>query len=86
MFQLFTDEEILNREFRVKIIKEIKGSENRERKALSIQRYELFRDKTLKYVLKRLKEQGFLADTIKQMKARGSNISIFKKIIKKIFK
>lgn len=80
---IFQDEDVLNREFRVKIIKEITSPENVNRKKISSRRHQIFRDKTLEHVLQRLKDQGFKDSTITQMRARGSNISIYKKVIKK---
>lgn len=80
---IFKDEDVLDPNFRVKIIREIMGEENLRRKVQSVKRYEMFRDKTVDHVMNRLRDQGFLKDTIDQMRARASNISILKKIVKK---
>lgn len=83
MLVMFKDEEILDIGFRLKMIKQINSAANKQRKADSEVRYQLFKDKTRPLLKKSLQAQGFLADTIKQMMARAANISIFKKIIKK---
>lgn len=83
MAYIFRDEDVLSEGFRMKIIREIKSVENMKRKATMLKRFDLFRDQTLDHVMKRLQDQGFKKDTIEQLRARGSNISILKKIIKK---
>lgn len=80
---IFKDEDVLDEGFRKKIIMEIGGIENLNRKKASIRRYEMFRDKTIDHVMKRLEDQGFEKDTLEQLRARASNISIYKKIVKK---
>lgn len=80
---IFTDEQILDPNFRRGIIKEIEGDENRMRKAMAMRRFEIFRDQVKKYVMQRLRAQGFKDDTIQIMLQRASNISICKKIVKK---
>lgn len=80
---IFSDEQILNESFRRGIIKEIEGDENRQRKAMANRRFEIFRDQVKKYVMQRLRAQGFKEDTIAIMLQRAANISICKKIVKK---
>lgn len=80
---IFRDEDVLNEMFRYSIIKEIEGHENRKRKAVAYRRFEILRDKTKKYVMERLRDQGFSDDTLRVMEARASNISVAKKIVKK---
>lgn len=83
MAYIFRDEDVLDEAFRMKIIREIKSAENMKRKAAMLKRFDMFRDQTLDHVMKRLQDQGFKKETIEQLRARGSNISILKKIIKK---
>ena len=78
---IFRDEDILNPDFRLAIIKEIEGDENRARKAKALRRFEVFRDQVVKYVMQRLRAQGFKESTIQVMLQRASNISICKKIV-----
>jgi hypothetical protein len=80
---MFRDEEILNEDFRYAIIREIEGPENTARKAERFQRFQVFMDMTDRYVMNRLKAQGFEESTIEVMRQRRANISICKKIIKK---
>lgn len=80
---IFKDEDVLSLAFRQKIIREISGQENLDRKNAAIRRYEMFRDKTVDHVMKRLQDQGFKQDTLEQMRARAANVSILKKITKK---
>lgn len=79
-----SEHQILDEKVRKRIIEEIKGSENVKRKQESLKRYELYKDKTNKYVKLRLNEMGLLEETIKLMSAHVSNISVCKKIVNKL--
>lgn len=81
--QMLNDEQILDPAFRKKIIDEINGAENRERKRLFAATWEIWRDQVRKFVLERLADQGFNADTIKIMNQRAANVNLFKKIVSK---
>lgn len=82
--KIFNEEQILDPGFRKMVIKEIKGPENVSRKNEALKRYEIFKDNTKKWVLESLEDEGLREDTLKLMKSRASNISIAKKIIKKL--
>lgn len=80
---LFNDEQILNEGFRKKIIAEINGTENVERKRRAAACWEIWRDQVRGFVLDRLKAQGFLPETLAVMNQRASNVNLFKKIVSK---
>lgn len=80
---IFRDEDVLNEGFRMQIIRQISSAENEKRKKAMLKRFDLFRDQSLDHVMQRLLDQGFKEETVRQMRARGSNISILKKVIKK---
>ena len=82
--KLMAEEQILDIDFRQTVIAEINGSENQARKFEAFRRYECFKDKTAKWVLKSLEADGLTEDTLKQMRSRVSNISICKKIVNKL--
>lgn len=82
-YQMFTDEEILREGFRAKIIKEIQGAENVNRKAQQQAMLEMLRDQIIKFVIERLKKQGFKDETLAVMVQRATNINIYKKIVGK---
>ena len=76
------ESDILNQDFRKKVIDEINGPENQSRKAEMYKRYEIYRDYTKKYVAQAVKdEQGIAA--YKDVLFRTTNISICKSIINK---
>ncbi len=76
------EEQILEQDFRKKVIEEILGPENTERKKNMKQRYDVFKDGTKQYVLDRLqKEIG--PDDFEEAKYRVANISLTRKIIDK---
>lgn len=81
--QLFSDDQILSEAFRKKIIDEIEGPENKERKRREAAKWEIWRDQVRKFVLDRLKSQGFQQETIEIMNQRATNVNLFKKIVSK---
>jgi len=83
MFHIFREEDVLNEGFRQKVLEEILGKENQDRKNEALKRYEIFRDATKKYVMQSLRKQGFKDSTLKLMEPRASNLSITKKMVKK---
>jgi hypothetical protein len=77
------ESEILKASVRKKIIEEIEGSENKDRKREAFRRYMTFKDQTKWWVIKLL-EQQFDQTTIREMSFSFSNISIVKKVINKL--
>jgi hypothetical protein len=76
------EEQILNRDFRSNVIKEIIGSENTQRKRNAEDRYLIYKDQTKDFVLDRFKkEQGL--ESAKEVEHRISNISFCKKMVNK---
>lgn len=83
MIQLVNDEQILSEEFRKKILTEICGSENRERKKREAAKWEIWRDGVKPFVMERLAASGFQQTTLTIMEQRASNVNLFKKIVSK---
>lgn len=81
--QMTNDEQVLDEGFRKRIISEINGEENRQRKRLMAATWEIWRDQVRKYVLERLKAQGFRDDTLAIMNQRAANVNLFKKVVSK---
>lgn len=82
-YQMFSDEQILDQQFRAKIIKEINGNENKNRKKQQAAILEVYRDQIIKFVLERLQAQGFKAETLAVMVQRATNVNLLKKIVSK---
>jgi len=80
---MLTDEQILDPTFRAKVIKEIEGVENVNRKKQQKAMLEIYRDQIVPFVLQRLKDQGFAAETLAVMNQRATSINIYKKIVSK---
>ena len=84
MKKITNESELLNEELRAEIIKkEIYGNENRERKAQALRRHEILKNKSKKWVMFGIEQEGFKRVTVEQMRSRASNISVAKKIIGK---
>lgn len=81
--KMFSDEDVLNQQFRVRIIKELKSNENLKRKEAQKAMLQMLRDKVRDFVLQRLKAQGFMQETLAVMAQRASNVNLFKKIVSK---
>lgn len=76
------EKQILDEDFRKKVLTEIVGQENKDRKRNSEDRYNIFKDRTKRYVLKRFQdEQGI--ESAREVQFRLSNISFCKKMIQK---
>jgi len=75
--------EILDIGIRKKIIEEINGQENQDRKAKSFKRHMIYKDQTEYWVLEMLERQ-FDQNTVREMQYAISNISIAKKIVDKL--
>lgn len=81
--RMFNDEDILNEAFRARVIKDIKSTGNQARKREALKRQDCYRDNTIKWVLKSLRELGLRQETLDMMQNHAANISIVKKIIGK---
>jgi len=79
------EDEILDSKVRAAIIEEIEAPENRQRKDAAYRRFEVWKDKTSKFVLEMLHLQ-FAQETVREMQYALSNISIVRKIIDKLAK
>ncbi len=82
--KLTSEDQLLEPKFREQVILEITGSENVERKLQQLKRTEMYRDQTKKYVMERLRRQKLKEETLIQMDARATNVSICKKVINKL--
>lgn len=82
--KMITEEQVLDKKFRVKVIKEISSSANKGRKKEALKRHEVYKDQTVKYVLEKLKAEGLRDQTLMIMQNRASNISICRKVIEKL--
>ena len=82
MITLISEKELLDIDTRKRIIKAIQSDHNEERKAYKLKAYEIYNDMTKKWVIADLMNE-FSAETVSQMVARASNISIVKKIVNK---
>lgn len=82
--KLLNEDQLLIKEFRVQVIKEIRSDWNKARKTEAKKRHEVYKDNTVKYVMEKLKREIKKAETLSLMENRASNISIGKKIINKL--
>jgi hypothetical protein len=82
--KLLNEDQLLDKSFRVKVIKDIKSNWNTARKIEHKKRHEVYKDNTVKYVMEKLKRELNGKDTLQLMENRASNISITKKIINKL--
>lgn len=83
MIKLIKQEQLLEKEFRKKVIDDLQSKENTDRKIEANRRYEVYKDKTVKWVVKKLQDEGLEEKTISLMKNRATNISVCRKIIDK---
>jgi hypothetical protein len=82
--KMFSEEQLLDIKFRVKVIKEINGGASKGRKREAIKRHEVYKDQTVKWVLEKLQAEGLKKQTLMIMQNRASNISICRKVIEKL--
>lgn len=82
--KLFREEQILDLAFRQKVIEEITSGENLARKEEALKRHEIYRDNTVKWVIKQLEREGLKPETIAMMSNRAANISVCRKIVNKL--
>lgn len=78
------EEQILDQDFRVKVIKEIAGNENVTRKLEAKRTFDLLKDRTKQWVIESLREENLEEETIATMANRASNISIFRTVVEKL--
>ncbi len=78
-----TEEDILDIEVRKKIIEDIEGPENLDRKKKAFKDWMIYRDKTFRFVLEDLERQ-FDRSTVNEMRYSLTNISFFRKVIDKL--
>ena len=83
--KITSEQQLLDQSVRERIIKEeIYGDENRERKAQMLRRHEILKNKSKKWVMFGIEQEGFKSETVEQMRGRASNISVGKKIVNKL--
>lgn len=82
--KLVSEDQILDEGFRRLVIEEIKGPENVRRKNDELRKYEVYRDRTKKWVMDALAREGLSRQTLEQMETRASNISICRKVVNKL--
>lgn len=83
MIKLYNEDLLLDQQFRAKLIHEITGQENIERKNRELRKYEVYRDRTSKWVIEALTKE-FAPETVMLMQNRASNISICRKAVNKL--
>lgn len=81
--RIHNEDALLKEDFRADIIAEIENPENQNRKDEAYKRYEVFKDRTSKYVLERMEAESAKNDVIAEIKNRVSNVSFCRKIIDK---
>jgi hypothetical protein len=82
--RLYNEDQILSQDYRAMVIKEIEGGENVARKREHLKRYEIYKDRTVKYVIEKLRRDGLREKTLNQMINRASNVSFCKKVVNKL--
>lgn len=81
--KMFSQEDVLNQEYRAAVIREIRSPENKARKREMKKRQEVYRDNVIKWVLQALETLKMRPETLQLMKNHASNISLAKKIVNK---
>jgi hypothetical protein len=81
--QIKSESELLDQAKRKQIIDEIGAPENKARKDESFKRYEVYKDRTNKYVVERMLKM-FDTTTVEEMSYAIANISLERKIIDKL--
>lgn len=80
---LFKESDVLNEDFRKKVLQEIKGAENQARKERQYIRYQIYHDQVARYTIDLLAKQ-FDLSTIEEMRVSLTNVSLCRKIIDKL--
>lgn len=81
--KIFSEEQLLDERVRKQIITGILSNSNQARKNEAKRRHEVFKDQTMKYVMKKLENEGLKPQTLTLMQNRAANISVAKKIVNK---
>lgn len=81
--KIYDEEQMLDAAVRKDVVKSIQESSNQKRKNEAKRRHEVYKDKTMKYVMKKLENEGLKEATLKLVQNRASNISVAKKIVNK---
>lgn len=84
MIKIKSEDQILDESFRKEVIANINSTWNMERKKQFKKRYDIYKDKTKRYIADQLRAEGLKEATITQMLNRGSNISICRKVVNKL--
>lgn len=79
----FKEVDVLDLSFRKRVIAEITGNENLERKAEHFRRYEVYNDRVAKYT-EDLLSKYFDKSTVDEMKLSLSNLSLCRKVVDKL--
>lgn len=82
--KLYAENDVLNKEFRLKVIKNLKSGGNQGRKREAKKRHDIYKDETAKWVIQKLKAEGLKKETLTLMENRASNVSIARKVIDKL--
>ena len=80
--RIYDEDKLLDQDFRRSLIEEIEGEENLGRKQESYKRYEIYRDRIKKYILKNLTLE-LDEDTVNEMQSRIATVNMFKKMVQK---
>ena len=81
--KLASEQQLLNQDVRLAIIKEIQSNANRARKDEAYKRHQCYKDHTDRYVMGQLLKQ-FDASTVKEMSYAMSNLGIVRKVNDKL--
>ena len=81
--KLYSEDQILDKGFRAKVLEEVVGSENQSRKLEMKRRWDVYKDKTRQHVIEALSME-FDNETVHEMRNRAANVSIAKKIVNKL--
>ncbi len=82
--KIFNEDQILDPQFRAKVLDQIRQDSNQKRKREAKKRHEVYKDDTVKYVLLKLQNEGLSKDTVQLMENRAANVSICRKVIAKL--
>lgn len=82
--KLVSDSQILDPKYRKQVIAHIKCGENVARKREMKKRHEVYKDLTVKWVIKKLEDEGLKRETIQIMANRAANVSICRKVVNKL--
>jgi len=81
--RIFKEDQLLQEDFRKKVIEEIEAPENLQRKADAKKRYEVFKDNTMPYVLEMLNQESSDKKAVDEVKNRAANVSFTREIVEK---